>query len=207
MKKIPVMIFLILVILAGIFYISLQLEIADFKIFSFQEKENQDYAPPKNAGDEPDETGLVRNTQSPGLENGLLQGGGGGEETTPGCILRQVSYSLKKFEKTSVCNEFDVESCIDKTVTCALEVKNFDTEISGTFAISFVFIDEAEENLDTITDSHDLLPEQALEFSAQFNIQGEKANEDITCSFNSAQIPTKEICGEIQESPTEEGEG
>lgn len=216
MKKLPIMVLLVAVVLACIIYISFRLNLADkvnnYLADNFNWKASSDNENPNNEED----TQNTGNTNHEEGGGGDGSGSGGGESSSSqpsGCSLEQISYSLTDFEKTSVCNTYEGETCIDKTITCSLVTTNLDFETSGLFEIMFSFFekdsqdvlfsepesdepiqDNEQQVLFSSTDSNDLSPYQSKTFQGIANFQDENANKEITCSFSAVQVPKKEIC-------------
>jgi len=135
--------------------------------------------------------------------NGESEGAGGsGFSSGSTCSMKQISYSLENFNKTSICNINQSGICWDKTVICSVEINNLDNEISGTFKIELMFLEKGgnkETDGFDITSSDFLLsPKQSEIFLHSTNIQstGEDglANKEISCFYNTLEIPKKEIC-------------
>ena len=138
-------------------------------------------------------------TSSDGGSSGGSVGGSetasGSSSTLPsGCQLIQLSYALKKFQKNVICVEYSEEACINKEVTCSVEVHNLDYATSGTFEIEFSFLNEAQETLATETDSESIAQRTNKVLSATKTFQGENANQELECDFRTTAIPNKEVC-------------
>ena len=123
------------------------------------------------------------------------------EVSESGCILEQVAFSLKNFYEYSTCNTFQGGICIDRNVICSLEVENFDPALGGNFEILFKVSKNVEGSLIEIESSTMTNFVEALEvitFEKIFNIQGigieGDANQAVTCSFDPAEIRSREIC-------------
>ena len=123
------------------------------------------------------------------------------EISESGCILEQVPFSLKNFYEYSTCNTFQEGICIDRNVICSLEVENFDLELGGNFEILFKVSKNIggtliEVESSTVTNFVGAL--EVITFEKIFNIQGEgiegNANQAITCSYDPAEILSREIC-------------
>ncbi len=198
MKKILMMIFLAAIVLTSLiclFRPNVINKMGDYITQNIGQNKNEE----TDSGD-----GVLLSNQENG-EDGSGSGGtgGGGTESSngeasssnSGCVLNKISYSLKNFEKTSTCNLYDGNICIDKTAYCSVEATNLDFEISGTFEIGFSFFEQGQEEiLYSATDSQVLEPRNSGIFEVTANFQGQDANKDLTCSFNTEQVPTREIC-------------
>ncbi len=116
------------------------------------------------------------------------------------CPEKQISYSMINFNKTSVCNENQSDVCIDKTVTCSMEIKNRDSEASGFFEVELTFREEENQNnVINKTDSRFFLePEEKNKISDSISLQSTGidgiANKKINCFFNTIEVPKKEVC-------------
>ena len=95
------------------------------------------------------------------------------------CQMIQISYALRDFIKGS---------------TCSLRVENLDSNIQGKFAIDFIFFLENNENniINIITKENIVSPNSIVQFEATH--LSENPNENISCSFKTSLIPTKEVC-------------
>jgi len=119
-----------------------------------------------------------------------------GSASQNNCEERQISYSLTKFQKTSKCNEFSGQNCIDKTATCSIDVKNLDYNIGGTFTISFTFFDLKDESyiIQTTQVFYPIEPRNIKTFLSEINVQLPDSNKEISCSYITLEIPTKTVC-------------
>ena len=145
---------------------------------------------------------------------GSAGGGGGGGGSSGGsslsdsegtkntnCFEEQISYSLRKSEENSTCNEFNGEVCVDKTVKCAVEVTNRDNETTGLFVINFGFFDRSlgeYAQIATSTKEGIVSSSSSENFESTLNLQTEgidgNANKNIGCTFVTQQVPKKEVC-------------
>lgn len=117
------------------------------------------------------------------------------------CTTKQISYSMENLNKTSVCNQYQDNICINKTVYCLIDIYNKDNEISGFFDIQIFFIEENKTQQDAIdvkTFRFSLSPDskQIITTSTNIKSSGEDglANKKINCLFNTLEVPTKEVC-------------
>lgn len=211
MSKIPIVIFLIVVILAGSIYISFRSDRNIVDLFAGENSESET----ANVGGGQEGTSDIQNG------NGGSSGGGGssasssgaggaGESSSSGsqtigedCRMQQISYSLKNFGKTQECISYAGEECLMKTITCSLEVNNLDYEISGSFAVKFDFFADGAI-LESVTDTKMVEPRAAEIFLADYQVQGENANKELTCSFSTEEVPEREVCGAPASSPASE---
>ncbi len=135
--------------------------------------------------------------QSGGAGSGAGAEDGVGSGLDSGCIKQQISYALKNFIKTEICNEFDGGICFSKTVGCSLEVHNFDESVSGVFSVRFTFFDNSA-GFDSIVVEKNVNSRDFEIFNGVLELQSEggdgRANQEIDCSFNTEKIPKKEVC-------------
>ena len=121
-------------------------------------------------------------------------GAGGSSPSGSKCEMRQISYALKNFEKSSTCSSYSGPDCIDKTVDCSVETYNLDGETSGTFVVRFDFFVDGDNLIESVTDSDVLQPGSFKIFNGVVRILGENAGKNIDCRFNTEQVPQKEVC-------------
>ncbi|MFH1585158.1 MAG: hypothetical protein ABIB79_00135 [archaeon] len=143
-------------------------------------------------------------TSSTGSSGSSGGGGGGGGGSTSSTseggelCFTDVSYSMKEHTKLSNCNQYDGEICIDKTVTCSIEVYNRDTTIGGNFRVELLFVEDKkglEEALDSESFYFYLNPNSMNKIKGDTNIvsTGENgtANQIINCFFNTYEVPLR----------------
>ncbi len=118
-----------------------------------------------------------------------------------GCITKQISYSMINLNKTSTCNQYKEDICIDKTIECSIEVHNRDNEIAGFFEIELIFTEEGsnrENPFDSKTSRFFLEPGSYNIFKDSIDIQSTEqdgpANKNIICFFNTLKVPRGEVC-------------
>lgn len=126
------------------------------------------------------------------------------EENTPeysNCRMQQISYSLINFNETSNCNQYEGEICIDKTITCSIEIHNRDDEVRGIFELELLFVEEGgnrENPIERKTSEFFLEPLNYWIFEDSIDLQssGEDgfANKEIDCFYNTLEVPEKEVC-------------
>jgi len=123
-----------------------------------------------------------------------------GEEDS-NCQIKQITYSMINFNKSSVCNQQQENICIDKTVSCSIEVHNRDDGVQGFFEIELRFIKEGGEKEDAFEvkiSEFSLSPETSKFVTGSTNIQSQGidglANQQINCFYNTLEVPQKEIC-------------
>ena len=113
------------------------------------------------------------------------------QDYTP--IQGQVSYSIRNFKQNSFCNQYQGADCIDKTSDCSLLVENLDNQITGIFEIKFIFSNPLNQELSSKILSYSISSGNNQTFASSFNIQGQEANQDISCSYATLAIPEKII--------------
>lgn len=128
-------------------------------------------------------------------------GGGGsgvgsaGGSAGNGCQTVQVSYALKNFAEEEVCNSFQDGICVDKTISCNVEVHNFDYTLAGNFVIEIDFLEqESRAIFDSSVKSGVIQPRSFEIFEAVIQVPQDLADKDIGCSFKTQSVPSKEVC-------------
>lgn len=196
-KKIIVIFFvLILILLVGFFFINNNL--------------SNNFTNPfwkKILGGEKSDAENNRGGASPGLgeekniEGYAVQEDDNTPEYNLDCRMRQISYSLINFNETTNCNQYQGEVCVDKTITCSIEIHNRDNEVGGVFELEFLFVEEGGnigEPIERKTSEFFLEPLDYGVFEDSANIQssGENglANKEINCFYNTLKVPEKEVC-------------
>lgn len=117
------------------------------------------------------------------------------------CSNEQIVYSMIDFNKTSVCNEYSLGNCVDKTVACSVNVENKDSKLMGEFEIELIFVESKkleEDAFDKKILTFSLGPGQTRKISDATRIQSAGqdglANKEINCLFNTLKVPKKEVC-------------
>ncbi len=105
----------------------------------------------------------------------------------------QISYSIRNFKQNSLCNQYQGSDCIDKTSDCSLITENLDNQVTGIFEIKFIFSDSLNQELSSDIISHSISSGNNQSFTSSFNIQGQDANQDISCAYTTLKIPEKII--------------
>ncbi len=187
MKKAIILIF-IFVILVSIPIVTFKsLEFKTFLIKNLQQEENDEPSPKENTNKKftsPNTNSI--NEESPNSQQPANQ---------QDCSLIQISYALKNLAVNEVCNSFQQQTCIDKTVTCSLEVQNLDNQISGNFKINFNFVNEQEQVLSAKQHSENVEANSIKIFSVEQTFASPEASQQISCMFNTLEVPRREICG------------
>ncbi|GEM_PF-2911643 len=118
------------------------------------------------------------------------------------CTMKQISYSIINLNKTSVCNQNQGSICVNKTVSCSIEINNRDDETSGFFEVKMSFLekgkDREKDGFGHKTSKFLLGPGEKYLFEGSTSIQstGEDglANKEINCFYNTIEVPKKEVC-------------
>lgn len=128
-------------------------------------------------------------------------GGGNGGSGGLNCFTQSVAYSLININKISICNLEQDGFCVDKTVSCSVEVHNDDSSVTGTFSVELYFVEKGKlknESVDYELREFTISPNQFQLFEDSTNVQstGENgtANQEINCIFQTTEVPTKEVC-------------
>jgi hypothetical protein len=154
------------------------------------------------SGETEDFSGSSDDEESSG-EFGAISGGvvsgdeGSGSEgqspLSPRCRNNSISYFIGHFVKSSVCNQYSGEICMDRTLDCSVTASNLDEEISGIFEIEFAVFG-GETPIEPYVDSRVLGPGESAAFSGSFHVQGEEADDSLDCDFSTKTIPSIETC-------------
>lgn len=206
MKKVYIISGLILVILIGILYITLRFNLDDSiqKTVSSKNSEKQPKGndiiithpgqPNQDAGEKPD------NPDSEDIPKG--SGGGGSSasgnsdsSSEPNSCSQVLAYALFDFISQEQCNNFEGETCIDKTVNCSVSIQNLDYNVGGEFTVKFDFTDRNNgEVLTSLTQNIYLAPRQISQIEKIRNFHAPDSNKNIECEFSTQNAPTKNIC-------------
>lgn len=198
MRKLRLFIVIFLIIIVGFFLV--------FALLSFRnEKEILD-------SNNKNQTNIIDNqeAQSPEEDKGILEiitdflgidsgGESSGESSTTSTTQdytstqAQISYSIRNFEQSSLCNQYQGTDCIDKTSYCSLLIENLDNQVTGIFEIKFTFSNPLNQELSFDILDYSISPGNNQTFASSFNIQGQDANQDISCSYTTLKIPEKII--------------
>jgi hypothetical protein len=201
-RMIIILIVIIVLVLSAIIFLSItkkdeiKKKITEMKESSSTEETSED---------------LGINTQNENEQTETNAGGGGGDgdsagsssQSTPSsnCQERQISYSMINPNKTSICNEYLGEICINKTTICSIEIENRDNEIGGLFKIEIIFVEKdlgRESGFYSEPLEYYIEPREKQIFEASTNIQstGEEglANKEINCFYTTKEIPKEQIC-------------
>ncbi len=129
----------------------------------------------------------------PGEQAGM-EGSGSSEALSPNCQESQISYSVQNLNSISVCNTNSSGKCIDKSVTCSLDIYNFDDSTSGIFAIRFFVVEQGENTENSFANAS---VQTNVEFdnnatlTNQFDFQDENANKNLACVYRTEFVPKK----------------
>lgn len=117
------------------------------------------------------------------------------------CQEEQIAYSLLNINKTTNCNLEQSGICVDRTVSCSIEVHNDDSSVAGTFEIELFYVEQGKNKsqaLDYEIKNFVINPLQFELFQDSTNIQstGENgsANQEINCIFQMVDVPKKQVC-------------
>ena len=133
------------------------------------------------------------------------------------CENKEIPYSIDNFvlnynncnEKKKDCKTgfmgipYDcIEYCIDRSMSCSLDLRNLDNEASGTWTIRFNFYERSTNNLIKANDVSDYLyPQTTKKFTGITNIKSSgvngDANKQLTCFYDKVNIPTKQVCRDV----------
>lgn len=133
------------------------------------------------------------------------------------CESKDLPYNIANFVLNSnICNEnkkecksgfmgipYDcIEYCVDKTISCSLDLKNLDNEKQGSWTIKFNFYDTSSRNTIIAKDTTlSLYPQTQKTFvgTARITSQGADGNadKDIGCNYVESSIPTKQVCRDV----------
>jgi len=197
MKNLPVILLLALLIVSG-FMIFVALNSSpekttntpSIKTQQEQTNTNRQTTPTQNQQEQ-----TSTNTQSSGA--GGTSSGSSGQQTTSStnCYLTQIPYALKNLEVNQTCNSLNSEeNCTDKTVTCSLEVQNLHATENGNFDINFNFVNADRNVLSSKQTSSIVSADTTATFQIQDFFTTPNANKEITCTFNTIQVPQEKIC-------------
>jgi len=133
------------------------------------------------------------------------------------CESKEIPYSINNFimnyetcnEYQDVCNKYilgicsdKTTFCVDKSVSCSLDLKNLDNEEGGAWTIRFKFY---ERGTDTTIKNDDvtnyLYPQSSKQFIGNVRITSEgvegNANKKITCVYQQVDLPKKQVCRDV----------
>lgn len=167
---------------------------------------------------EPEETEIVRECRDIQIPYNYAEEY---QETVPYadvvCESREISYYIDNFVLNyNICNEYQdickkytlgictdkTTFCVDRTISCSLNLKNLDSEKSGTWTIRFNFYEIGTETAIKTDDiSLFIYPQTTWEFTGIGRIQSEgqngDANKDIFCYYHRINLPTKQVCRDV----------
>lgn len=133
------------------------------------------------------------------------------------CETEELAYSIDNFVRSyNTCNEYEdicikyflgictekKTFCVDKSVSCSLNLRNLDNEEQGSWTIKFLFFEEGtSKDIDSDEISVFLYPQTSKTITGRTRIESEgeegDANKEITCNYHRINLPTKKICEEI----------
>lgn len=150
-----------------------------------------------NNGAEKDSSANGFNNDGGGSSGGGNGGSNGGNGQEQECKMTQISYSMENFQQNSTCNQYDGQTCINKEISCSIDIRNLDYEISGLFKVENYFIkkgDDRENAFDETLNELMISPRSSEHLTSSTNIQGPLADETIDCVFHTISAPEKETC-------------
>ncbi|MFT4308989.1 MAG: hypothetical protein ACMXYL_00705 [Candidatus Woesearchaeota archaeon] len=133
------------------------------------------------------------------------------------CEEKDIPYSIESFRFLSnncnqvqeICNKFflgicteKTTFCIDRTVSCTLDLTNLDSEERGYFTVRFNFFEQGSNNYIKHSDDSRLVYAQTRSsFSGSVRIisEGEDgdANKQLSCNHVLLRKPTKTVCRDV----------
>ena len=199
-RKLIILFAIVLIVSVGFFVVKNNLtDKKDYNLFGSGNENGDNENEPTGA--------VISEPLNSGNERNAEDSASGQEESTDGqssgteCYEGQISYSITNFNVTSICNAYDEEICLDKTVICSIEIHNMDDDISGFFEIKLLFVEEGgnlENPIDEKTSRFFLEPQDYNLFEDSINIQssgqGGLANKEITCFYSTLEVPKKSFC-------------
>lgn len=195
---VTIVIFLILVVAGGTFFI-----LKTDKINP--EKENNKNLP-NNDEDYTIENLIDNKDDSPSEQTSAEttgdSSGSSGSQSESTCSTKQISYSMENLNKISICNLNQSDICLDKTISCSIDIHNLDIETNGNFKMELIFLEKGKnKEIDGFDIKTSQLFVESLEyetFTDSTNIQSTGidglANKEISCFYNTIEVPVKEVC-------------
>ena len=143
------------------------------------------------------------------------------QETVPytdrECETKELAYSITNFVMGyNTCNKQEyickdtflgictekTYYCVDRSVSCSINLKNLDTEERGTWQITFNYLDQNTRNtIKSEIRSEFLYPqtEETLTSAVRVTSTGVEgdANKDTTCTYQATNVPTKQVCRDV----------
>lgn len=149
--------------------------------------------------------------ENPIYPSGGVSGGGGsgggssGGSSSPSssslsCHPELISYSLENLWINDDCKNYNGEICIKKDINCSVVAKNRD-DSGGDFELIIYFVEEGKSKTDSFDSTstrvfipaHENFSLQDLKTVESTGVEG-LANQNLTCFFNTLEVPTKEVC-------------
>jgi hypothetical protein len=112
------------------------------------------------------------------------------------CYEDFISYSLKNFKTEQSCPSLEPQ-CFNKLVSCSLEVHNLDLIEESNFEINstlYVLGNIESNKYGSETKSIKVLPRNFTRANFYFEVSGEDANLDFSCSYETLNRPAKLVC-------------
>ncbi len=166
----------------------------------------------ENIPDENNNDGIGSQSSSDGDTEGSGGNGGGGGGSGGGgndggnngngdCYYSQISYSIQNFKSEDLCVKDNNDFCLDKLVSCSLEVQNLDLLYGGDFGIRMFVVRVGEGIENSIMQGYKEIyiePKSQALFDFEFLIQSYgndgDANLDLECIYSTEKIPKREYC-------------
>ena len=132
------------------------------------------------------------------------------------CNQEELPYKIENFVMNyNTCNEVknDCESCwygacncvsycVDKSISCSLDLTNLDNGDQGSWTINFLFYEQGKSNsIEEKEVSQFLYPQTTKTFTGVTRIQGsnldDNANKDLACNYQRINLAQKNVCEEV----------
>mgnify|MGYP000305017590 CR=1 FL=1 len=200
MKKIYLISWLIFVIIAGLLYITLRLDLDEpfQKMLPKKTPETSakgDIVISRPAGVRPQEAEDDESEEN----NGIIGGGEGdksksnSQQQSP--CYRTIAYTMQDFNKQEDCLIYQGTDCINKTVNCSVAVQNLDFEMGGEFTVKFDFKESStEDTIYSTTESNQIPPREKILFSKEQKFSFPESNKMINCQYSTQNAPQKYLC-------------
>jgi len=133
------------------------------------------------------------------------------------CENKNIAYSIDNFrlvanncnKEQDVCNKYflgicsdKTTFCVDRTISCSLELRNLDSEERGAWTVRFNFYEVGTNNILKSSDPSNLVYAQTTNsFTGSARIISEgvdgDANKQLSCTYYVQNIPTKQVCKDV----------
>ncbi len=133
------------------------------------------------------------------------------------CENKNIAYSINNFrlvanncnKEQDVCNKYflgicsdKTTFCVDRTISCSLELRNLDSEERGVWTVHFNFYEVGTSKSIDSDDSSNLVYAQTTNTIMgvariiSSGVEG-NANKQLSCSYTVSNIPTKQVCKDV----------